>query len=131
MGSSGIAIEVNYSEEEVKKIIIEYGGKVSSIAKKMGYGRHAIYEYLDRHPDLLELKEKAKNYLEESTIETAETVLQKLMQSVDRDPTNARQSAQFILKHSKKSSYSGLTRLESDTGGDLSDLAESGSLSQK
>lgn len=86
-------------------IFYDCGGKIAKVAKRTGYTRYAIYNYLERNPVVAKECQSANRQFDDLATETAETVLHYLMQQVKIDPGNAGRSAQFILKYNRRSSY--------------------------
>ena len=105
MAISGRSIEKEFDVEEVSRLLLEYGGNVSTVAKFMGCGRNTVYDYIDIYPELQEVRAKALYRMGDTELDGAYTVIEKLMERVEEDPSNAFKSANLILNKGKKSRY--------------------------
>lgn len=67
------------TKKQIAKALKSCGGFVSQTAKKLNVSASNIYAWMDRHPELKELKQD----IEESYLDLAETKLLKLVDSAD------------------------------------------------
>ena len=105
MGIEGRPILKDLTLKEVEQAIIDCYGKIADVAKKLQCTRPTIYDLIDIYPELQEARVKALNTLSDVKVETADKVLDKLLDKVNEDPSNAFKAAQLILTKSKKSHY--------------------------
>jgi len=101
----GRSLELDFTEEHIKELIIKHRGRISWMADEMGVARNCLYDYIDIH-DLHGLMKKARFYRKEERNDTAEKVLEALIDLVETDPSLAFKSATYILEaHGKDRGY--------------------------
>ena len=124
MGISGRSLEKDHSIQEFEEAFIEYYGRVKEVAKAFGCQPRAIYDLLDIYPELQEARRQgSKRYLDRK-VETADEVLDRLIDKVEEDPTNAGRQAQFILKNAKISDYYEAPRMENNNTSKADELID-------
>lgn len=101
----GRSIEKEYSIEQMSELFIKHMGIVANVAAEMQCERRTVYDYLDIYPELQEVRIRAAKRYGIAKVENADVVLDKLIEKVDEDPSNAFRSAQYILNKSKYSPY--------------------------
>lgn len=105
MGVRGRSLLKDYTLEQIQDAFIEKYGRVKEVAIKLHCCDNALYDLLDIYPELQEVRLKASKRYRQRKVETSEEVLEKIMEKVHEDPTNAGKQAQFILKNNKESPY--------------------------
>lgn len=101
----GRSLELDFTEDYIKELIVKHRGRLSWMADEMGVHRKCLYDYVDIH-NLHELVKRARFYKKEERNDTAEQVLEKLIELVDTDPNLAFKSATYILEaHAKDRGY--------------------------
>lgn len=83
----------------------ECAGVVKKISLKMNVARTTVYDILDEDLDLAELRIKFSRRFDHDTYETAQEVLDKMLDLADENPELASKNSQFVLKNSKVSTY--------------------------
>lgn len=68
-----------FSIDTVKEALIKANGKVSEAAKKLGVSVPTVYNYIDRYPELKEIRQNAV----EALIDLAESALEKKIKRGD------------------------------------------------
>ena len=95
----GVPVELVVTEDEVKQKLMENFGNIKNSAKELGIGHAALYKYLERKPHIKEYQIECYKMYVECRKDTAESVLDKLMDRVDKDPRHAYYSATYILNN--------------------------------
>lgn len=111
MGTSGVSIEKDFTLDEVIALIYECNGQVKTMAAKMGCTPHTVYDYIDVYPELQDHRKRARTRVKEMVQDTADDVMDRLMELVDEDRANARGAAQFILRYGSDSPYNADVKL--------------------
>jgi len=115
MGISGRAIEKDLDLEYVKQVILEEFGRVIKISKRLNCTQQTVYDLLDEHPGLQEIRAKASHRYRDSTLEVAEGVLERILRLQDENIELAAKQAQFVLKNSDLSAYKDTAKSDSIT----------------
>ena len=98
-------VERKYDIPEVARLFVEHFGYVTQVSVALMCSETAIYDLLDIYPELVEARAAGRKRRSSKKVESAEAVLDKLLQRVDVDPTNAGRQAQYILSNLKESAY--------------------------
>lgn len=99
------SLDKQVSLPEMKELLIEHAGNVTSVSKKIGCTRQAVYNYFEKFPELKEVQKKADEWHGDAELDTSYYVLDKLLEDVEENPNTAFQSAKLIVSKSKKSRY--------------------------
>jgi hypothetical protein len=102
MAKSG---KLQYTAQEVVDAMHEYGGIIKDVALHLQMSRTALYNYMDRFPEISEAQILADRRLDRHDVETAYEANGKLIEKVGEDPTNAFKAISLVLKGSKASRY--------------------------
>lgn len=105
MGIQGRALEKDHTLQEIGELIIKHFGVLKNVAQELGCSQRTLYDYIDIYPELKAIRIKASSRKEIVKVESANEVLEILMNKVNEDPSNAFRSAQYILNKSKESQY--------------------------
>lgn len=104
MARSGRSIEKEITPEQVEQLLYKHGGKITHIAKELQITPPTLYNYLDVHEELKEVKAKAEAYLADYELDSAYELLDRRMQD-EEDKSNGLKAAQLVLTKSRKSRY--------------------------
>jgi len=105
MGVGGRSLLKDYTIEEIAELLEQNYGKISDVSQKMGCSRNAIYDLLHEYECLQVARKEGARRKRDRKFETAEEVIEKILDRADTDPDLAARQAQFILKHAKNSPY--------------------------
>lgn len=101
----GRSLELDFTEDYIKELIIKHRGRISWMADEMGVDRKCLYDYIDIH-NLQDIVKRARFYRKEERNDTAEKVLEMLIELVETDPAQAFKSATYLLEaHAKDRGY--------------------------
>ncbi|MDZ4225870.1 MAG: hypothetical protein U1C66_00065 [Patescibacteria group bacterium] len=92
--------------DSVKEIIYEHYGTIVQIAAKMGCSPKAVYDAIDCEPELAQAVEDARAVKKEITLDLSELTVEKTMERIEADGTNALRAARYYLEtHGAKRGY--------------------------
>lgn len=99
MVSSGQKVCVTI--DQLKDLMIEFGGNISKIARHLQCSAMKIYTLLDEHHELIELRKKCQIKSADLEVDCSYEILHKLLEACDGNPEIALKAAQTVLKGSK------------------------------
>lgn len=106
MGIPGVPLEDTNSFDQIAGALKKHGGLVSHAAKEIGCCHSALLRYLERHPEMEEIKCQARQSHLEKRLDLYESVLDILASKAHTDPNNALKSSIYGLNNlGKKRGY--------------------------
>jgi predicted DNA-binding protein YlxM (UPF0122 family) len=93
MAVSGKPFEPDY----INDVILKFQGNINFIAKHYKVSRSCIYDYINSHPELSEVIEKARNRYEHDQLDAAEYIMELGLKMYDSDYKKAFEAAKYVL----------------------------------
>lgn len=133
MGVQGV--KFHHSKSTISQKIVEWEGRISRIAKDLGYSYRCIRDQINSDDDLKNLIKETREYKDESLLEDCEDTL-KVAVNNHQDMSNALKAVTYILERKGKNiGYnpinSNLTEEVKKTMSDVIQQALEGNLSQE
>jgi len=99
MGIQGVPTEKSYTEREIKEALEKHDGLISYASRELGCKHETLLAYLERHPHMMEVKDKARKGYIEKRLDVCERSLDLLVKRIDQDPSHAYKSIVYILNN--------------------------------
>ena len=94
--------QYKFDLNQVIQLIYETGGKAAVVAKQLGCCATTFYDWLNcDHPELLDELQKARTYMAQVRIDSAEHVKETLMDQLEERPDLASRNAEYVLRRNK------------------------------
>lgn len=103
MGISGVPFEKCHSKDEITNLIKKHEGKISYVSKELGCCYQTLLDYMERHPDVKQVREEAQKAYLNKRLDNCETALDIVLSKIHTDPQNALKSAIYTLNNLGKS----------------------------
>lgn len=99
MGISGVPFEKSHAKIDIIESLKKHDGKLSYVAKELGTTYTSLLAYLERHPDVKEVRENAQKAYLHKRLDVCESVLDVLANKVHTDPAYALKAAMYTLNN--------------------------------
>ena len=103
-----------------------YGGCIAAVSDYYGTSREAIYQYINKRPEIKPLLVEIRSNKSEVDLDTAENVLRKCMEMIVENPKLAQDTAKYIIDkkgHSRGYSDRGQSKSQEETISQLEDIS--------